>query len=376
MFKKLLQLSTLCFSTVFFFTFTDTAHASPAESLVDAVKANNIAVARQLLQQGANPNVLICQPMGIFAISSDKQCSTENDLYSLIWGAEMRFMNKGTALPILKMLAASGASSSVLKIDRSTEEKVSPNSFPGLLTNMLGKEDGATLALTMVSAGYKPSEEVIQSLKKNLAFQKSFNEEATREGNPSFQSRIQFTEETPIFLDNLSSPNSIQQIEEPPSATATCPDEGQPPGKIATPQAEFDVGECYLNKNTDEGARTAVKWYTQAAKHGLIKAQSTLCNLYSTGIGTKKNENQAIPWCLKAAEQGDGVGEGALEMMYMSGNQRALHAFTKLAKEGSVDAQFMLGIYYYGKHQDRVGYRWLKMAAAHGDRQAQAMLSK
>ena len=65
--------------------------------------------------------------------------------------------------------------------------------------------------------------------------------------------------------------------------------------------------------------KTAVKWYTLAAKQGNAGAQFNLGLSYENGKGVPKDYKTAVKWYRLAAEQGNAYAQGQLSSMYFLG---------------------------------------------------------
>jgi TPR repeat protein len=59
----------------------------------------------------------------------------------------------------------------------------------------------------------------------------------------------------------------------------------------------------------------AVKWFTKAAEQGDADGQVWLGAMYLGGRGVPKNEQEAVKWLTKAAEQGNADAREALQRM-------------------------------------------------------------
>jgi TPR repeat protein len=106
-----------------------------------------------------------------------------------------------------------------------------------------------------------------------------------------------------------------------------------------------------------------------------VRAESNIGNIYENFLVTKSK-----------AEQGDAGAQSFLGIMYLKGiglrvpqdNMKAVHWFTKAAKQGNADAQFSLGAKFYdgeGVPQDyKKALHWLTKAAEQGDVTAQRVL--
>lgn len=99
-----------------------------------------------------------------------------------------------------------------------------------------------------------------------------------------------------------------------------------------------------VSKDEDE----AVKWYKRAANQGLAKAQYDLANMYYEGLGTYPDTKQAIAWYREAAEQGHVSAQYNLGMLYVRGEGllpdlgAAVKWWRKAASQGDYDSQLLL----------------------------------
>jgi TPR repeat protein len=125
----------------------------------------------------------------------------------------------------------------------------------------------------------------------------------------------------------------------------------------------------------------AAKWYTLAARQGVIAAQFTLGVMYAQGLGVAANHAQSARWYDKAARQGDSDAQFALGLLHSQGvgvkrdQALAVEWFKQAAIGGLAVAQASLGLMYQlgqGVPQDDVcAYGWFNLAAANGSDRAQ-----
>ena len=91
------------------------------------------------------------------------------------------------------------------------------------------------------------------------------------------------------------------------------------------------------------------------AASGDANAQFELGSAYQSGEGVLKNQNEAIAWCRKAAEQGHVVAQFYLGESYAKGEglpkdlEAAATWWRKAADQGMVEAQYSLGLFYFTK---------------------------
>ena len=109
---------------------------------------------------------------------------------------------------------------------------------------------------------------------------------------------------------------------------------------------QFNLGWMYANgsgllKDDDE----AVKWYRKAAEQGSAAAQSNLGLMYANGRGVLKDDSEAYRWYLKAANQGNSIAQCNLGRAYEEGKgvakdeDEALKWYDKAIESGSERAR-------------------------------------
>jgi len=161
---------------------------------------------------------------------------------------------------------------------------------------------------------------------------------------------------------------------------AGCYDSG-----IGVALAQFNLGvEDYYGERVTKNENEAVIWFSKAAEQGLALAQFNLGVMYYSGQGVTKNENEAVILFKKAAEQGLAQAQFNLGLSYAEGigttkdESKAVGWYMKAAEQGDVDAQYHLGIAYENgegvakdKEQAIICYR---KAAELGNVDAQANL--
>ena len=120
----------------------------------------------------------------------------------------------------------------------------------------------------------------------------------------------------------------------------------------------------------------AVLWYRKAAEQGHTDAQYELGWMYDRGVAVDEDDQQAVLWYRKAAEQGHAVAEHELAER----EDARLHMlfYRGAAEQGDAAAQTMLGVMYYlgeGVAKDaRQAVLWFRKAAEQGHAGAQYSL--
>lgn len=98
----------------------------------------------------------------------------------------------------------------------------------------------------------------------------------------------------------------------------------------------------YLNK---EDYTKGFYWTKKAVEYGDKECQYALAELYFNGLGTQKNEAEAVKWVKKSAEQGLAEAQYILANCYLNGQgvkenkEKALKLLTKAAEQGHEQAK-------------------------------------
>lgn len=81
-------------------------------------------------------------------------------------------------------------------------------------------------------------------------------------------------------------------------------------------EAQNALGLCYMNKIEPKDYKQAAKWFHSAAQNGFVSAQSNLGVLYSRGLGVEQDNQKAIYWLQKAANQNYFIAKYELGLCY------------------------------------------------------------
>ena len=128
----------------------------------------------------------------------------------------------------------------------------------------------------------------------------------------------------------------------------------------------------------------ALLWFRKAAEQGDAIAQFNLGLLYYYGDGVPQDYVKAASWYRKAAEQGYAGAQAGLAALYYKGEgvsqdyTATAFWFRKAAEQGDINAQLALGGLYHagqGVPQDKAqAVLWTRKAAEQGDARAQLVL--
>jgi TPR repeat protein len=179
----------------------------------------------------------------------------------------------------------------------------------------------------------------------------------------------------------------------------------RPLAKQGNASAQNGLGTMHLRGlGVPQDYAEAAKWYRKAAEQGHEKAQYSLGRIYRHGKGVPHDYTEAVKWFRKAAEQGDADAQYTLGEMYLFADEvskedgsfpdrvfmfmapkgttensvKALPWFIKAAEQGATGAQVWLGGMYSmgrGVPQDHAeAFKWRLRAAKQGDADAQYFL--
>ena len=153
-------------------------------------------------------------------------------------------------------------------------------------------------------------------------------------------------------------------------------------------EAQYTLGVCcqgwtdFVPHNDEE----AVKWYRKAAEQNYAPAQLKLGLCYATGQGVAVDTAEAVKWYRKAAEGGDAVSQGIMGASYEYGQDvpqdyvEAVKWYRRAANQGDADSQRALGDCYAagtGVAQDFAeAVTWYRKAAEQNNAWAQYSLGQ
>ena len=135
---------------------------------------------------------------------------------------------------------------------------------------------------------------------------------------------------------------------------------------------------------TEKNEEQAVYWYQKAAEQGHLNSQFNLGVIYAKGRGVEQDYARAFMWYQKAAEQGDVTAQATVAMMLMKGigtdknYKEAFNWYHSAAEKGHLNSMFQLGEMYgkgIGTHIDpEQAFHWYHKAAEDGHVNAQMNL--
>jgi TPR repeat protein len=150
-------------------------------------------------------------------------------------------------------------------------------------------------------------------------------------------------------------------------------------------KAQFNLGLKYAYGNgVPRDDQEAVWWFRKAAEQGHAEAQFNLGVSYEGGDGVAQDYQEAVKWFRRAAEQGRADAQFYLGFSYDTGkgvlldHEEAVRWYQLSAKQADATAQFCLGVSYNigeGVAQDHEeAVKWFRLAAEQGSAAAQSHL--
>ena len=151
----------------------------------------------------------------------------------------------------------------------------------------------------------------------------------------------------------------------------------RPLAEKGNPKAQFWLSWMYSHgEGVLQNDEEAVTWYRRAAQQDHAIAQFNLGARYATGKGVVQDEEEAVEWYDKAMKQGPAGDQVILGVRYVNGAGvaqdygKALNCFRKAVEQGNPIAQLLLGsMYEYGTGVDRnyvTAYMWYHRAGILG----------
>ena len=151
--------------------------------------------------------------------------------------------------------------------------------------------------------------------------------------------------------------------------------------RLAREQSELERIYQLGYKALNEGNyREAMRYLRQSAESGHAESQLQLGQMHYHGDGVGEDYNEALRWCLKAAEQNHLSACVFSGMIYgrKGDDSREAYWYHKAAEQGNQLGQYFLGRMYEkgrGVNKDvEEAIRWYRKAAAQGDKDAQSSL--
>lgn len=147
--------------------------------------------------------------------------------------------------------------------------------------------------------------------------------------------------------------------------------------------SSFSPLQCktYAYENTTTSTKryeNALKYITSASDKENDYANLLLGYFFQYGYGVDKNEELAIAFFKKSAEQGNALSQRALGDIYLikpNGETESLKYYTLCAEKGNSECQHMLGNSFYQKEKYSDALKWYSISAQNGDISSQNSLA-
>ncbi len=138
-------------------------------------------------------------------------------------------------------------------------------------------------------------------------------------------------------------------------------------------EAQYYLGKYYYEQEDEENA---IKWFTKSAEQGDEYAIQELKILSKPIKYEQRNKQEAFKWYKKAAEQGNKDIFYQLEALATKKNNPALSALKIVAEKGNSEAQLYLGFFYSNQKNKQETIKWFTKSAEQGNVSAQYYLGK
>ena len=151
--------------------------------------------------------------------------------------------------------------------------------------------------------------------------------------------------------------------------------------------AQWNLGYAYLTgQGAEQDDDQALEWFRKSADQGSAEGQFFMGYMYANGRSVTKNDKQAVSWYTLSADQGLDLAQNELGVMYFFGygvtqnDATAMSWFRKAAEQGNMTAQFNLGVMYEeGRGADKnlnMALYWYNLSADQGYEDAQEKVRK
>ncbi len=149
-------------------------------------------------------------------------------------------------------------------------------------------------------------------------------------------------------------------------------------------QAALHLGHLHIERQSETGLASALRWYTMAAEAGHHDAQYLIGMMYFNGRGIPRDVELGCTWVERAAQNGYARAQMQLAVLYSVGQGKpkdfaeAVRWYERAARGGLALAQYNLAVMLskgQGCDPDPSAARgWFEKAALQGLRNAKAAL--
>jgi TPR repeat protein len=154
------------------------------------------------------------------------------------------------------------------------------------------------------------------------------------------------------------------------------------------PEAQYKLALLYINQNSSDNRDKIIELLQESAAKSYPLAQYMLGKIFAEGLfDISKNDQEALAWFRKAADQEHIEAKHSLGWMYEHGrgfihgeeaDKEAMAWYRKAADQGHINAQYNLGLIYangrggvQGEEADKEAIVWYRKAAVQGHVNAQ-----
>ena len=140
------------------------------------------------------------------------------------------------------------------------------------------------------------------------------------------------------------------------------------------------IADSYYNSRD---YKNALFWYNERAVQGDLESQCQLSYMFTYGLGTDINHDEARYWLKRSADGGYSQAQMNLALFYSRGSigleqsdEKAFEWFKKAADQGHPDALNNVGVHYFNNRQYDEARYWWELAIQKGSKDAETNIKR
>lgn len=140
------------------------------------------------------------------------------------------------------------------------------------------------------------------------------------------------------------------------------------------------IADSYYNS---KDYKNALFWYNERAIQGDLESQCQLSYMYTYGLGTDINHEEARYWLKRSADGGYLQAQMNLALFYSRGSigleqsdEKAFEWFKKAADQGHPDGLNNVGVHYFNNGQYAEARHWWELAIQKGSKDAEVNIKR
>lgn len=140
------------------------------------------------------------------------------------------------------------------------------------------------------------------------------------------------------------------------------------------------IADSYYNS---KDYKNALFWYNERAIQGDLESQCQLSYMFTYGLGTEINHDEARYWIKRSADGGYSQAQMNLALFYSRGSigleqseEKAFEWFKKAADQGHPDGLNNVGVHYFNNGQYDEAKYWWELAIQKGSKDAEVNIKR